>query len=48
MRTADQCRAKGLEKLGLAKVQPWHRRRYRNAAEARLCLANQLEVGETI
>jgi hypothetical protein len=48
MRTADQCRAKALEKLGLAKAYPQHRRRYMKAADAWLLLANQLEVGEAI
>jgi hypothetical protein len=48
MRTADQCRAKALEKLGLAKAYPQHRRRLMKAADAWLFLANQLEAGEAI
>jgi hypothetical protein len=48
MLTANQCRAKALEKLRLARINPQHRRRFVNAADAWLFLANQLEVGEAI
>jgi hypothetical protein len=48
MRTADECRAKALEKLGLASATPQHRRRFTDAANAWFFLATRLEVGETI
>jgi hypothetical protein len=48
MLTSDQCRAKALEKLRLARADPQHRRRFIEAADAWLFLANRLEVGEAI
>jgi hypothetical protein len=48
MFTADECRAKALEKLELAKANPKHRRRFQNAADAWFFLADQWEVGEAI
>jgi hypothetical protein len=48
MFTANECRAKALEKLGLAKADPRRRRHFVNAAEAWFLLARQIDVGETI
>jgi hypothetical protein len=48
MFTANQCRAKALQKLELARANPRHRRRFIRAADAWFFLANQLEVGEAI
>jgi hypothetical protein len=48
MLTVNQCRAKALEKLGLATTDPQRRRRFMNAANAWFFLANQLEFGEAI
>jgi hypothetical protein len=48
MRTAKECRAKALEKLGLASANPQHRRRFTDDANAWFFLASRLEVGEAI
>jgi hypothetical protein len=48
MFTANECRAKALEKLGLAKADSRRRRHFVNAAEAWFLLARQIDVGETI
>jgi hypothetical protein len=48
MFTANQCRAKALEKLGLARTNPQHRRRFIQAADAWFLLADRLQVGEAI
>lgn len=48
MFSANQCRAKALEKLGLARTNPQHRRRFIDAADAWFLLANRLEAGDTI
>jgi hypothetical protein len=48
MLTANQCRAKALEKLGLARTNPRHRRRLMDAADAWVFLADKLDVGEAI
>jgi hypothetical protein len=48
MFTADQCRAKALEKLAQAKQDKRHRRKLTSAAEAWLFLAQRLDESDRI
>lgn len=48
MFTADQCRAKALEKLAQAKQDKRHRRKLTSAAEAWLFLAERLDESDRI
>jgi hypothetical protein len=48
MFTADQCRAKALEKLMQAKHDKRHRRKLTSAAEAWLFLAERLDESDRI
>jgi hypothetical protein len=48
MFTADQCRAKALEKLTQARQDKRHRRKLTSAAEAWLFLAEKLEEFEGV